>query len=226
MGMIQQAVMPAILLGSSACSGLHNMEEVNRREPDGCEKAGPMLLSSKLRADEFEAAALPHLNDIYRTAARLLSDSTKADDVAQEVFLQAWRSFDRFEAGTNCRAWLFKILFNVIRHDRRQLFNFNLRSFRRETREEMPEPELVYEPPVPQHLTDEDVLAALDRVPAQYREVVVLADVEEFAYREIAEMLDIPVGTVMSRLSRGRARLRNELATFAAGYRIDAAAQS
>jgi RNA polymerase sigma-70 factor, ECF subfamily len=79
---------------------------------------------------------------------------------------------------------------------------------------------------VPQHLTDEDVLAALDRGPAQYREVVVLADVEEFAYREIAEMLDIPVGTVMSRLSRGHARLRGELATFAAGYGIGGAVQS
>jgi RNA polymerase sigma-70 factor (ECF subfamily) len=89
----------------------------------------------------------------------------------------------------------------------------------------MPEAEFAYEPPVPQHLTDEDVLAALDRVPAQYRDVVVLADVEEFAYREIAEMLDIPIGTVMSRLSRGRARLRNELASFAAGYGITDAAK-
>jgi RNA polymerase sigma-70 factor, ECF subfamily len=177
------------------------------------------------REARFEAEALPHLDAIARTAARVTGNRAHAEDLAQETFMQAWRSFDRFEAGTNCRAWLFKILFNVIRHDRRQLFNFNLRSFRRQTDEEMPEPELVYEPPVPQHLTDEDVLAALDRVPAQYREVVVLADVEEFAYREIAEMLDIPVGTVMSRLSRGRARLRRELAAFAAGYGINDAAQ-
>ena len=178
------------------------------------------------REARFEIEALPHLDAITRTAARVTGNRAHAEDLAQETFMQAWRSFDRFETGTNCRAWLFKILFNVIRHDRRQLFNFNLRSFRRQTDEEMPEPELVYEPPVPPHLTDEDVLAALDRVPVSYREVVVLADVEEFAYREIAEMLDIPVGTVMSRLSRGRARLRNELATFAAGYGITAAAQS
>jgi RNA polymerase sigma-70 factor (ECF subfamily) len=178
------------------------------------------------REARFEAEALPHLDAITRTAARVTGNRAHAEDLAQDTFMQAWRSFDRFETGTNCRAWLFKILFNVIRHDRRQLFNFNLRSFRREPGEEMPEADLVYEPPVPQHLTDEDVLAALDRVPAQYREVVVLADVEEFAYREIAEMLEIPVGTVMSRLSRGRARLRNELATFAAGYGITDAARS
>ena len=177
------------------------------------------------REARFEAEALPHLDAITRTAARVTGNRAHAEDLAQETFMQAWRSFDRFEPGTNCRAWLFKILFNVIRHDRRQLFNFNLRSFRRQADEEMPEPELAYEPPVPQHLTDEDVLAALDRVPAQYSEVVVLADVEEFAYREIAEMLDIPVGTVMSRLSRGRARLRRELTTFAAGYGISDAAQ-
>ncbi len=168
------------------------------------------------RDDRFAMEAMPHMDALFRTALRVSGNRAHAEDLVQETFMQAWRSFDRFEPGTNCRAWLFKILFNVCRHDRRQLFNFNLRSFRREPQEEMLEPELVYEPPVPQHLTDEDVLAALARVPAQYREVVVLADVEELAYREIAEMLDIPVGTVMSRLSRGRARLRTELAAFAA----------
>ncbi len=66
-----------------------------------------MLFSRERRTGEFEAAALPHLSDIYRTAARLLSDSTRAEDVLQEVYLQAWKSFDRFETGTNCRAWLF-----------------------------------------------------------------------------------------------------------------------
>ena len=69
-----------------------------------------MLFSHRPRTAEFEAAALPHLNDLYRTAARLLGDGTRADDVVQDVYLQAWKSFDRFETGTNCRAWLFKIL--------------------------------------------------------------------------------------------------------------------
>ena len=73
-----------------------------------------------MKRQEFEEAALPHLNDIYRTAARLLADSAKADDVVQDVYLQAWKSFDRFEVGTNCRAWLYKILFHVVHHHRRK----------------------------------------------------------------------------------------------------------
>src|SRR5215475_1657290 len=74
----------------------------------------------------FEAEALPHLNDIFRTAARILGHSQRAEDVAQEVFLQAWKSFDRFEPGTNCRAWLFKILFHCVNHERRKWFRFPL----------------------------------------------------------------------------------------------------
>ncbi|HET9531346.1 MAG TPA: sigma-70 family RNA polymerase sigma factor, partial [Blastocatellia bacterium] len=81
---------------------------------------------------------------------------------------------------------------------------------------------LVYEPPVPQGLSDEDVLLALERISEQYREVIILADVEEFSYKEIAETLSIPLGTVMSRLNRGRKMLRVELAAFAEGYRINA----
>jgi RNA polymerase sigma-70 factor (ECF subfamily) len=79
---------------------------------------------------------------------------------------------------------------------------------------------LAYEPPVPQQLSDEDVLAAFDKMPVQYREVVLLADVQEFSYKEVAETLAIPVGTVMSRLSRGRSLLRQELAAFAANFGI------
>jgi RNA polymerase sigma-70 factor (ECF subfamily) len=221
MGMIQQAVMPAILRGSSVCSGLHNMEEVNRREPDGREKAGPMLFSSKLRAEEFEAAALPHLNDIYRTAARLLSDGTKADDVAQEVFLQAWKSFDKFEAGTNCRAWLFKILFNTLHHYRRKWFNIRMVK----ESEELIEQTATYLPPVPEHITDEDILAALAEVSSDFRAVVLLVDVEEFSYKEVAGILNVPIGTVMSRLSRGRKLPRERLADLARSYGIGRAQQ-
>jgi RNA polymerase sigma-70 factor (ECF subfamily) len=77
---------------------------------------------------------------------------------------------------------------------------------------------LAYEPPIPEHLSDEEVLAAFDKVPLQYREVVLLADVQEFSYKEVAETLAIPVGTVMSRLSRGRKLLRQALTGFAASY--------
>src|SRR5437879_6379551 len=77
-------------------------------------------------AQRFEVEAIPHLNDIFRTAMRILGELGRAEDVAQEVYLQAWKSFDRFEAGTNCRAWLFKILFHCINHHRRKWFRFPL----------------------------------------------------------------------------------------------------
>lgn len=166
------------------------------------------------KAEGFESAAMPHLTDLFRTALRVIGDRSEAEDLVQEAYLQAWKSFHRFELGTNCRAWLFKILFHVIQHHRRKWYNTKSA---KESDEFLTET-LAYEPPVPQHLSDEDVLAAFDKVPPRYREVVLLADVQEFSYKEVAETLAIPVGTVMSRLSRGRALLRTELAGLAEEY--------
>lgn len=166
--------------------------------------------------EDFESVALPHLNDLYRTARRILGNTTEAEEAVQETYYQAWKSFDRFQAGTNCRAWLYKILFHVINHQRRKLWKWS--SFA--NLEEVPEKVSTYEPPIPQHLTDEDVLQAFDKLPQGYREVVLLADVQEFSYKEIAETLTIPLGTVMSRLNRGRKLLRTELAGFAKDYGI------
>jgi RNA polymerase sigma-70 factor, ECF subfamily len=166
----------------------------------------------------FESQALPHMNDLFRTARRVLGNQSEAEDVVQETFLQAWRSFERFELGTNCRAWLYKIMFHVIQHNRRKRFSFNLRSTRDDNVEL--EAALVYEPPVPQQLTDEDVIAAFDRIPRQYREVLVLVDVQDFSYKEVAETLNIPQGTVMSRLNRGRKLLRVELAQYSQAYGV------
>jgi len=161
--------------------------------------------------EDFESAALPHLDELFRTARRVVGNESEAEDVVQETFLQAWKSFDNFETGTNCRAWLYKIMFYVIQHHRRKWFRPKW------TRDENIELEtsLVYEPPIPQDLTDQDVIAALDRIPAHFREVIILTDVHEFSYKEVAETLDVPVGTVMSRLSRGRKRLRSELSQCA-----------
>src|SRR6266853_127194 len=75
-------------------------------------------------AERFELEAMPHMADIFRTASRILGDRGRAEDVAQEVYLQAWKSFERFESGTNCRAWLFKILFHCVNHHRRKWFRF------------------------------------------------------------------------------------------------------
>lgn len=178
-------------------------------------------MNNSIIVEDFEAAALPHMNDLFRTARRVLSNQTEAEDVVQETFLQAWKSFERFELGTNCRAWLYKIMFHVIQHNQRKRFSFNLRSMRDDGVEL--EASLVYEPPVPQELTDEEVIAAFDRIPTQYREAMVLADLQEFSYKEVAETLRIPQGTVMSRLNRGRKLLRVELAQYCQAYGIQAA---
>jgi len=167
-------------------------------------------------ADRFEAEAMPHLNDIFRTATRLLGERSRAEDIAQEVYLQAWKSFHRFETGTNCRAWLFKILFHCVNHHRRKWFRFPLL---KET-EEFLETNLTSSPPIPDQLTDEDMLAALDRIPADFRSVVLLVDVEEFSYKEASDILTVPIGTVMSRLSRGRKALREQLTDVARSYGI------
>jgi RNA polymerase sigma-70 factor (ECF subfamily) len=173
-------------------------------------------IAGRPSTDLFEIEAMPHMADIFRTAARILGDAPRAEDVAQEVYLQAWKSFHRFEPGTNCRAWLFKILFHCVNHHRRKWFRFPLL---KET-EEFLEANLTAPAPVPEHLTDQDVLSALDGIPAGFRTVVLLVDVEEFAYREAAEILAIPIGTVMSRLSRGRKLLKDRLAEVAISYGI------
>lgn len=159
----------------------------------------------------FETAALPHMNDLFRAAVAILGNRTEAEDVVQELYLQAWKSFHRFELGTNCRAWLFGILFHVIHHHRRKWFKLTLMA----DNEEMFAETLAYEPPVPQHLSDEDMLLAFKQIPQQFAEVVMLADVYEFSYKEVHEALGIPIGTVMSRLNRGRRLLRTHLSSFA-----------
>ncbi|MBI1763315.1 MAG: sigma-70 family RNA polymerase sigma factor [Acidobacteria bacterium] len=164
-----------------------------------------------LTHEDFETVALPHLNDLYRAARHTLGNQTAAEDVVQETYLQAWKSFHRFAAGTNCRAWLFKILFHVIQHHRRK--NWRLQTLGE--REEFLLETLPYEAPLSQHLSDEEVLQALNRLPENFRAVILLADVEEFAYKEVARILNIPIGTVMSRLNRGRKLLRSELTSYA-----------
>ncbi len=174
-------------------------------------------MERELTPDAFEAEALPHLNDLYRTTARLLHDRGEAEDLVQEVYLQAWKSFHKYEPGTNCRAWLYKILFNKVDHHRRR--QFTRRRFIEDGGEFLAE--AVAAPTAVGHdVTDEEVLGALDRLAPRFREVVLLADVEEFSYKEISEILGVPIGTVMSRLSRARAQLRESLAGVAHEYGI------
>jgi RNA polymerase sigma-70 factor (ECF subfamily) len=178
--------------------------------------AGKRLHSKVNARAEFEAEAMPHLDDVFRTALRMTGDRARADDAVQETYLQAWKSFDQFEKGTNCRAWLFRILFYTVQHHRRKLFRFRLVSDAEEVLEtSLPAPE-----PVAEELRDEQILGALDSLPPDYRAAVVLVDVEEFTYKEAAGILGVPIGTVMSRLSRARRLLRQQLTDTARSYGI------
>jgi len=158
-----------------------------------------------MHASRFESEAMPHMNDLFRTAARMAGERAGAEDLVQETYIRAWRSFHAFEPGANCRAWLFKILFCCVRHHRRKLFRSRLAK---------------------DELAGGGILAALDKLPAEFRSVVLLVDVEEFAYQEVAGILGIPIGTVVSRLSRGRKVLRGYLAEAVDEYRIEACTES
>jgi RNA polymerase sigma-70 factor (ECF subfamily) len=172
--------------------------------------------SATTRLESFESQALEYADQLFRVALRVCRDRARAEDLVQETYLQAWRSFHRFEPGTNLRAWLYKIMFNVHYSGQRKARLQLLPA------EETIAETIAYDPPTPQHLTDEDVLTALERVPRDFQIPMLLADVEELSYREIADALDVPIGTVMSRLHRGRKLLRMELAGYArmAGYKI------
>jgi RNA polymerase sigma-70 factor (ECF subfamily) len=155
----------------------------------------------------FEAEALPHLDRLFRLAMWFERNRSEAEDLVQETMMQALQSFHRYRPGTNCRAWLTTILQNV-RNNRRRARG---RSLVVDDPDERIGRITPFVPPVPQELTDEDVLAALERIPPPFQEVIILCDVEELTYKEIADALAIPAGTVMSRLHRGRALLRAQL---------------
>jgi RNA polymerase sigma-70 factor (ECF subfamily) len=155
----------------------------------------------------FEAEALPHVDRLFRLAMWFERNRSEAEDLLQETMMQALQSFHRFRPGTNCRAWLTTILQHV-RNNRRRARGRSLLVGDPDDRIGQATP---FVPPVPQQLTDEDLLGALRRIPIPFQEVIVLSDVEEMTYKEIADALAIPLGTVMSRLHRGRALLRTEL---------------
>lgn len=163
----------------------------------------------------FEAEALPYVEALFRFAMWLEQERDRAEDLVQETLVEALRSFHRFRTGTNCRAWLISILRHVRSNRQRSSSRLSLVSDPEDRITEA----IPFVPPVPQHLTDEEVLAALRRIPQQYQEVIILCDVEEMAYKEIGEALRVPVGTVMSRLHRGRALLRAELSEYSQGER-------
>lgn len=175
----------------------------------------------------FEELAYPLLDSAYRTALRMTGQPASAEDLVQEAFLRAFRAFSQFERGTNFKAWLFRILTNVFLND-----------YRRKSREpqttDFAEAEPADRPPEFEQFKAEEVEAirahlgdeasrALDRLPTDFRLPFLLSTFEGFSYKEIAGILDIPIGTVMSRLFRARRLLKIELKEYAkaSGYLRD-----
>jgi len=174
---------------------------------------------------DFHTEALPHLDAVYRFALRLSGSSDGAEDLVQETFLRAYRSWHQYRPGTRCKSWLFTICRNV----------FLRQAERGRRHDRIVEAESPREGPGPSDanplwsaldgvdpegaffgsLVDESILQAVDALPDEYREAVVLSDLEGLSYEEVAEVLEVPVGTVKSRLYRGRRRLQHALYEYA-----------
>jgi RNA polymerase sigma-70 factor (ECF subfamily) len=175
---------------------------------------------------DFERQALPFLDSLYNTAYRLARNAEDAEDLVQETYLKAYRSFEQFTPGTNLKAWMFKILKNAFINEYRRRQAVPAESDFAEIEENLeshlrPEAAGQIKDPEQEALEgalDEGVQRALDELPPDYRIAVVLADLEGFSYKEIADILEIPVGTVMSRLYRGRKLLEEVLLRYARSH--------
>ena len=182
--------------------------------------AGGSPVSGPVR-ERLEQGALDHIDALYRTALRMTRNAADAEDLVQETYLRAFRSLHQFTEGTNLRAWLFRILTNTYINEYR-------RRQRRPTNSSLDDIEEFYlydhliesgvqpsverpEDIVLSRLSVDRVIGVIDELPEEFRQVVLLADVEGFSYRDIASIVEIPIGTVMSRLYRARRRLQRQL---------------
>lgn len=174
----------------------------------------------------FAAEAMPHADALFGAAMRMTKSRRDAEDLVQDTLMKAFQHFDKYQAGTNCKAWLFKILTNTFinRYRKKQRERVFLADEDRgrplaERIESRPVSELETRPETAdeniQRLFGDEIGAALARVPVDFRMAVIFADVYDFSYKECAEILDVPIGTVMSRLYRGRRLLRAQLAEYA-----------
>jgi RNA polymerase sigma-70 factor (ECF subfamily) len=171
------------------------------------------------RRTQFEREALPHLDALYGLALRLTGgDEARSEDLVQDAVLKAWRNWDSFELGTNCRAWLMTILRNTFINEFRRDKSRPAKVEFEEIAERPPADSLFEADPeggIFERIIDREVIEAIQGLPDDFRVPVVLADIEGLAYQEIADLLDIPVGTVKSRLFRARRRLQEELYAYA-----------
>jgi RNA polymerase sigma-70 factor (ECF subfamily) len=168
----------------------------------------------------FQADALPMLDSLYGAALRMTRNPQDAEDLVQETMMRAYRAFGRFEAGTNLKAWLFRILTNAYintyrkrQREPQKVSSDEVEEFDlyRELKNHDSQFDSTPESIVLDSLVDSDIIEAIDDLPEQFRLAVVLSDIEGFSYAEMAQIMDVPMGTVMSRLHRGRKALQKRL---------------
>ena len=153
----------------------------------------------------FLEEAVPHMQSLYRVALSMTKRKDLAEDLVQDTYQQAWKSFQGYTSGTDCKAWLFRILFRLRNKQLRQA-----RWWKPVDLDEVPEGRLAVQPDFQKNIENEEILRILQSLPVHYQTVLVLADIEEFRYREIARMLKLPMGTVMSHLNRARSLFREK----------------
>ncbi len=182
------------------------------------------LKKTQQKLSEFEKVALVHIDSVYNVALRMTKNKNDAEDLVQETYLKAFRFFNKFQLGTNCKAWLLKILTNLFNNRYRQRTkepplisyeemeeDFLYSRLLKESGEANENPEQI----LFSQIVEDDVKKVMDNLPEEFRMVVVLSFIEDCSYKEIAEIMDTNIGTVKSRLHRGRTMLQKALYEYA-----------